>query len=154
MKVKGLFILDCPTFILFHILLNTGFTIYIFYGFTLHALASRAYCTEFRISSIFLKKLPQIDNCINVNHCVKSVQIRSYFWSLFSCIRTEYSVIRYSVSLRIQSEYRKIRTRNNSVFGQFSRSEYFVEETANSLSLYFLFIAVFKKNSFSREFWL
>ena len=29
---------------------------------------------------------------------------------------------RYSVSLRIQSEYRKIRTRNNSVFGHFSRS--------------------------------
>ena len=31
-------------------------------------------------------------------HCVKSVQIRSYFWSIFSCIRPE---------------YRKIRTRNN-----------------------------------------
>ena len=43
------------------------------------------------------------------NHCVKSVQIRSYFWSIFSCIRIE---------------YRKIRTRNNSVFGHFSRSEY------------------------------
>ena len=23
-------------------------------------------------------------------HCVKNVQIRSYFWSVFSCIRTEY----------------------------------------------------------------
>ena len=23
-------------------------------------------------------------------YCVKSVQIRSYFWSVFSCIRTEY----------------------------------------------------------------
>ena len=23
-------------------------------------------------------------------HCVKSVQIRSFFWSIFSCIRTEY----------------------------------------------------------------
>ena len=23
-------------------------------------------------------------------HCVKSVQIRSYFWSVFSCIRIEY----------------------------------------------------------------
>ena len=33
--------------------------------------------------------------------CVKSVQIRSYFWS----------------------EYRKIRTRNNSVFGHLSRSD-------------------------------
>ena len=38
---------------------------------------------------------------------MKIVQIRSYFWSAF---------------FRIQSEYRKIRTRNNSVFGHFSRS--------------------------------
>ena len=30
---------------------------------------------------------------------------------------------RYSVSLRIQSEYRKIRARNDSVFGHFSRSD-------------------------------
>ena len=29
----------------------------------------------------------------------------------------------YGVNLRIQSEYRKIRTRKNSVFGHFSRSE-------------------------------
>ena len=36
-------------------------------------------------------------------HCVKSVQIRSFFWS----------------------EYRKIRTRKNSVFGHFSRIEVF-----------------------------
>ena len=40
-------------------------------------------------------------------HYVKSVQIWSYFWSVFSCI---------------QSEYRKIRNRNNSVFGHFTRS--------------------------------
>ena len=45
---------------------------------------------------------------------VKSVQIRSYFWSVFSCISTEYGYL-----LRIQSEYRKIRTRNNSVFWHF-----------------------------------
>ena len=50
-------------------------------------------------------------------HCVKSVQIRSYFWSVFSCILTEYGEL-----LRIQFEYRKIRTRKNSVFGHFSRS--------------------------------
>ena len=30
----------------------------------------------------------------------------------------------YGVNLRIQSEYRKIRTRKNSVFGHFSRSEH------------------------------
>ena len=40
-------------------------------------------------------------------HCGKIVQIRSYFWSVFSCI---------------QPEYRKIQTRNNSVFEQFSSS--------------------------------
>ena len=39
--------------------------------------------------------------------CVKSVQMRSYFWSVFSCIRTE---------------YRKMQTRNNSVFELFSSS--------------------------------
>ena len=37
-----------------------------------------------------------------VQHCVKSAQIRSFFWSVFSCILTE---------------YRKIRARKNSVFG-------------------------------------
>ena len=42
--------------------------------------------------------------------CVKSVQLWSHFWSVFFYIRTA---------------YRKIRTRNNSVFGYFSRSAYF-----------------------------
>ena len=40
-------------------------------------------------------------------HCVKRVQIGSYFWFIFSCI---------------QSEYRKIRTRINCLFGHFPRS--------------------------------
>ena len=45
---------------------------------------------------------------------VKSVQIRSYFWSVFSGISTEYGDL-----LRIQSKFRKRRTRNNSVFWHF-----------------------------------
>ena len=36
------------------------------------------------------------------HHCVKSIQIRSYFWSVFFCNRTEYEI--YSVNLCIQSE--------------------------------------------------
>ena len=40
----------------------------------------------------------------NWYNCVKNVQIRSLFWSVFS---------------RIQSEYAKLRTRKNSVFGHF-----------------------------------
>ena len=43
-------------------------------------------------------------------YCVKSVQIRSYFWSLFS----------------------RIRTRNNSVFGHFTRSATSASERYNS----------------------
>ena len=43
-------------------------------------------------------------------HYMKSFQIRSSFWSVFSCIWTE---------------YRKIRTRKNPVFGHFSRSDTF-----------------------------
>ena len=58
----------------------------------------------------------------NIPHCVKSVQIRSFFWSVFSCIRTEYGEILC----------RKIRSRKNSVFGHFSRSSslsYFVRRS-------------------------
>ena len=50
---------------------------------------------------------------------------------------------RYSVSLRIQSECRKIQTRNYSVFGQFSRS-------AGCL-LFPIFLFMFLKNL--RRFW-
>ena len=42
--------------------------------------------------------------------------IQRFFWSVFSCIRAEYR--------KIQSEYRKMRTRKNSVFGHFSRSTF------------------------------
>ena len=58
-----------------------------------------------------------------LNHCVKSGQIRSFFWSVFSRIRTEYGE---TVSLRIHSECGKTRTRKNAVFGHFSRSKYFI----------------------------
>ena len=46
-------------------------------------------------------------------HCVKSVQIRSFFWSVFSRIRTEYGEIfrisLYSVRLRENSDQKKLR---------------------------------------------
>ena len=46
-------------------------------------------------------------------HCLKSVQIRSYFCSVFSVFGLNAG--------RYQSEYRKMRTRNDSVFGHSSR---------------------------------
>ena len=50
-------------------------------------------------------------------HCVKIVQIWSFFSSVFCCIWTE-----YRVNLYFQSEYRKIQTRKNSAFGHVLRS--------------------------------
>ena len=57
-------------------------------------------------------------------HCMKRVQIRSIFWSVFSCTQTEYRYTRH-----IQSEYIPYSVRiqentdqKNSVFGHFSRS--------------------------------
>ena len=71
------------------------------------------------LSSIF--KL--FSSVVNIKfHCVNSVQIRGFFWSVFSCVQTE-----YAVNLRIQSEYRKIQTRKSYVFGHFSPSVQFME---------------------------
>ena len=60
---------------------------------------------------IFSEKIKTEENTLSSfwekRHCVKSIQILSFFWSVLSCIRTE---------------YRKIRTRKYSVFGHFSRS--------------------------------
>ena len=45
-------------------------------------------------------------------HCVKSVQIRSLFWSVFSRIRTDYGEIRispYSVEMRVNTHQNKLR---------------------------------------------
>ena len=47
-------------------------------------------------------------------HCVKRVQIRSFFWSVFPLFGLNTEI--YGVNIRIQSEYTKIRTRNNSVY--------------------------------------
>ena len=51
-------------------------------------------------------------------HCVKSIQIRNFFWFVFSCIW---------MNFRIQSECRKMRTRKNSVFGHFSHNGFLLK---------------------------
>ena len=42
---------------------------------------------------LFLEAYLGIGQISIIKHCVKSVQIRSFFWSVFSCIRTEYGEI-------------------------------------------------------------
>ena len=79
-----------------------------------HIFASYIYLSRqyFSIKSSMETTLWHISGVFYRSHCVKSVQIRSYLWSVFSCIRTEYGDL-WS---------RKIRTRNNSVFWHFPRS--------------------------------
>ena len=82
--------------------------------------------TNFNLSKLLI---------LQVIQRVKSVQIRSFFRSVFSCIHSVFScnlLIQselnkeiYGVNLRIQSEDRKIRTRKNSLFGYFSHSGIF-----------------------------
>ena len=66
-------------------------------------------------------------------HCVKSVQIRSFFWSVFSPIRTEYRGLRskysYSVRMRENTDQKKLRIWN------FSRSVY--DRKYSSLTKYY-----------------
>ena len=59
----------------------------------------------YRWNYLYYNFLIKVFLFLSSSHCVKSVQIRSYFWAVFSCIRTEYGDLRS-----------RIRTRNNSVF--------------------------------------
>ena len=56
-----------------------------------------------------------------VSHCVKGVQIRSFFWSIFSCIRTEFGgLLRKSpYSVRIQEDTVQKKLRIWTPFTQF-----------------------------------
>ena len=86
------------------------------YGLLLHFCRSRL--TNFSLSLVFISLVIEKSNLSYsesffksessflipagvVTHCLKSVQIQSFFWSVFFCI---------------QPEYRKIWTRENSVF--------------------------------------
>ena len=55
-------------------------------------------------------------------YCVKSVQIRSFSGPYFPVFGLKTEI--YGVNLRIQSEYRKVRTRKNSAFRHLLRSDH------------------------------
>ena len=80
---------------------------------------------------IFFSSL-NIKNYSKHTHCVKCVQIRSFFWSVFS---------------RIQSEWGKTRPRKNSVLGHFSSSDSQYYSEVNSEPSQTSKIDYFPKNS-------
>ena len=55
----------------------------------LSLLAQQNFKSWYKIVSLELLVAVNSDFSV-ILHCVKSVQIRSYFWSVFSCFRTEY----------------------------------------------------------------
>ena len=77
--------------------------------------------------------------CYNlINHsteirCVRNVQIRSFFWSVFSRIRTEYgkiwSISPYSVRMQENTDQK------NSVFGHISRRGYLIYSSLASYQI-------------------
>ena len=60
--------------------------------FRLHCIYTEPTVSSRNLVKIFLVflKLIFLKNMLINGHCVKSVQIRSFFWSVFSCVRTEY----------------------------------------------------------------
>ena len=57
----------------------------------------------------YMKLMVAFNSC----HCVKSVQMRSYFWSVFSCIRVEYGDLRskspYSIRIQENADRKNLR---------------------------------------------
>ena len=58
------------------------------------------------------------------NHYVKSVRIRSFSGPYLPALELEYLSIKYEVSLHIQSECGKIRTRKTPYLGRFHTVTY------------------------------
>ena len=114
------FILLFPTDRLFLIFFDIDFALYLygvakyFYNYLFHIYLSvffhiyLLFCFKHFIQSWYYLAVLKHFNIWSEAPLAHFVQTRSYFWSVFSCIRTEYS---------------KIRTRNNLVFWLLSRSE-------------------------------
>ena len=93
------------------------FTDFIFYTFTF-------YLIHLIICACILESLNKIFSTFNIFERAITVWKVSKYGVIsgpyFPVLRLNMEI--YGVSLRIQFEYREIRTRNNSVFGHFSRS--------------------------------
>ena len=69
--------------------------------------------TNLKLFNRLFKQKWLFGNVINYPHCVKIVQIRSFFWFVFSRIRTEYGEILrislYSIQMRQNTDQQKLR---------------------------------------------
>ena len=70
-------------------------------------------------------------NFKDLSHSVKSVQIRSFFRPVFSCIQTEYREI-LRISLHLVRMWRNM-DQENSVFGHFLHSDLDLEKLTDEI---------------------
>ena len=87
-------------------------------------------------------------------HCVKSVQIRSFFWSVFSRIRTEYEEILrispYSVRMRENTDQKKLRIW--TLFTQWDFAAWFAIFCVSFVENFEKFTKIIEKNLLLEEF--
>ena len=103
-----------------------------------------SYLNRFGTQKVILKicQCPVSLNSLTIYsiHCVKSVQMRKFSWSVFSCIRTEYWDLLckspYSVQIQENMDHK------NSIFRHFSRTD----RIAENLLLRIFFQEFFKAN--------
>ena len=81
--------------------------------FKLSLFANICFCCNSRLVTRFPTDLATA----SYSHCVKSVQIRIFFWSVFSCI---------------QSEYGKIRTRKTAYLDTFAQFHFLKQDFTSS----------------------
>ena len=91
---------------------------------------NKKFTTNFRILAEKNFKLLQVRNQKGIEKSFKCFLIANFEKTMhifLSTLMTLYIILFYIflINLRIQSEHRKIRTRKNSVFGFFSRSDYY-----------------------------
>ena len=74
---------------------------------------TNCFCNTFCEKSRLIFYVSGLKEELSTKHCVKSVQIRSFFWSVFYHIRTEYgeilSTFSYSVRMRENKDQKKLR---------------------------------------------
>ena len=74
--------------------------------------------TNFFTNKAYLRQDYDATIVLGIVHCMKSVQISSFFWSVFSCIRTKYG------DLLGQSPYPVRIQENTDLFTQWSSMQY------------------------------
>ena len=90
------------------------------------------YGFDYQAKCMFLEKLHGIKISLGtlksrlagygLYHCGKSAQIQSFFWSLFSCIRTEYGELLRKSLYWVQIQENTGQKQLHIIFGHFSRS--------------------------------